>query len=70
MVNLRRILTFCLSPQARLKTFLHGLHERLVPKHFPIAYKLAAIMTLLISSGMILLGLVIVKIKLIYCINK
>ncbi len=61
MVNLRRILTFCLSPRARLKTFLHGLHGLLVPKHFPIAYKLAAIMTLLISSGMILLGLVIVK---------
>ncbi len=58
MVNLRRILTFCLSPKARLKTFLHG---RLVPKHFPIAYKLAAILTLLISSGMILLGLVIVN---------
>jgi len=58
MVNLRRLLTFCLSPLARLKTFLHGV---LVPKHFPIAYKLAAIMTLLISCGMILLGLVIVK---------
>ena len=58
MVNLRRILTFCLSPQARLKTFLRG---RLVPKHFPIAYKLAVIMTLLISSGMILLGMVVVN---------
>jgi len=58
MVNLRRILTFCLSPKARLKAFLRG---RLVPKHFPIAYKLAVIMTLLISCSMILLGLVIVK---------
>lgn len=58
MVNLRKVLTYCLSPLARLKTFLLGL---LVPKHFPIAYKLAVIMTLLISSGMILLGLVIVN---------
>jgi len=58
MVNLRKVFTYCLSPQARLKTFLLGL---LVPKHFPIAYKLAVIMTLLISSGMILLGLVIVN---------
>jgi adenylate cyclase len=58
MVNLRRILTFCLSPKARLTAFLRG---RLVPKHFPIAYKLAVIMTLLISCSMILLGLVIVK---------
>ncbi|MDH5369687.1 MAG: HAMP domain-containing protein [Gammaproteobacteria bacterium] len=58
MVNLRRILTFCFPPQARLKTFLR---DRLIPKHFPIAYKLAAIMTLLISSSMILLGMVIVN---------
>ena len=58
MVNLRNVLTFCLSTVARLKTFLRG---RLVPKHFPIAHKLAIIMTLLISSGMILLGLVIVN---------
>lgn len=58
MVNFRRVLTFCLPPQARLKTFLLG---RLVPKHFPIAHKLAVIMTLLISSGMIILGFVIVK---------
>lgn len=58
MVNLRKVITYCLSPLARLKTFLLG---HLVPKHFPIAYKLAIIMTLLISSGMILLGLVIVK---------
>lgn len=58
MVNLRKVLTFCLPPQARLKAFLHG---RFVPKHFPIAYKLATIMTLLISCGMIILGFVIVK---------
>jgi len=58
MVNLRSILIFCLSPIARSKTFLRDL---LIPKHFPIAYKLALIMTLLISSGMILLGLVIVN---------
>ena len=58
MVKLRRILTFCFSPQARLKTFLRA---RLVPKHFPIAYKLAIIMTLLISTGMIILGMVIVN---------
>ena len=58
MVKLRKILTFCYLPIARLKAFLR---TRLVPKHFPIAYKLAIIMTLLISSGMILLGMVIVN---------
>lgn len=58
MVNFRKVLTFLLSSQTRLKTFLLG---RLVPKHFPIAYKLAIIMTLLISCGMVLLGLVIVN---------
>lgn len=58
MVKLRRILTFCYSPIARLKAFLRA---RLVPKHFPIAYKLAIIMTLLISTGMIILGMVIVN---------
>lgn len=58
MVHLRRVLTYCLSPLARLKKILLG---NLVPKHFPIAYKLAIIMTMLISSGMILLGLVIVN---------
>lgn len=58
MVNFQKVFTYCISFQARLKTFLLGL---LVPKHFPIAYKLAVIMTLLISSGMILLGLVIVN---------
>lgn len=58
MVNLRRILTFCFPSKARLKTLLHG---HLVPKHFPIAYKLAVILTLLISTGMIILGMVIVN---------
>ena len=58
MVKLGRVLTFCLSPVARLFTFLSA---RYTPKHFPIAYKLAIIMTLLISSGMILLGMVIVN---------
>ena len=58
MVKLRRILTFCFSPQARLKAFLRA---HLVPNHFPIAYKLAIIMTLLISSGMIILGMFIVN---------
>jgi len=36
------------------------LAER-VPKHFPIAYKLALVITLLIAVGMTLLGMVIVK---------
>ena len=58
MVNFRRVLTYCLSPIARLKAFLLSV---LVPKHFPIAYKLAVIITLLISTSMILLGLVIVN---------
>lgn len=58
MVNLRRLVTLFLALQVRLKAYLHG---RLTPKHFPIAYKLAVIMTLLISSGMILLGIVIVN---------
>ncbi|MCW8899506.1 MAG: HAMP domain-containing protein [Gammaproteobacteria bacterium] len=58
MVNLRRFFTFYLARQARLKAYLYA---RLIPKHFPIAYKLAVIMTLLISSGMILLGMVIVS---------
>lgn len=58
MINFERILTICLSPKARLKAFLIG---RFVPTHFPIAYKLAIIMTLLISGSMILLGFVIVE---------
>lgn len=58
MLNLRRILTFFQASKVRFITFI--LH-RLTPKHFPIAYKLATIMTLLISSSMILLGMVIVN---------
>lgn len=58
MVNLNKLLALYLAQQTKFKAFLLG---RLIPKHFPIAYKLAVIMTLLISSGMILLGLVIVK---------
>ena len=58
MVNLRRLFTSLQTSKARLITLL--LH-RLTPKHFPIAYKLATIMTLLISSSMILLGMVIVN---------
>ena len=57
MVSLKKAFMFCLFPIARLKTFLYN--DR-VPKHFPIAYKLAIIIALLISSGMILLGLVVV----------
>ena len=34
---------------------------RLTPKHFPIAYKLALIITLLITTSMVILGLVIVS---------
>src|SRR5210317_1492043 len=34
---------------------------RLTPKHFPIAYKLALVITLLISTSMVTLGLVIVS---------
>lgn len=41
-----------------LKPFLHKL---IAPKHFPIAYKLAFIMTFLISISMIMLGTFIVK---------
>ena len=58
MVKLRRLFTSLQTSKARLITLL--LH-RLTPKHFPIAYKLATIMTLLISSSMILLGMVIVN---------
>jgi len=44
----------------RLRRARQWLAER-VPKHFPIAYKLALIITLLIVVGMTLLGMVIVK---------
>jgi len=40
---------------------LKRFRQKLVLKQFPIAYKLAIIITMLISSGMILLGLVIVS---------
>lgn len=43
---------------ARLASYLG---KTFLPAHFPIAYKLAIIMTLLISTGMIMLGTVIVK---------
>ena len=38
----------------------HGLRQRWQHRHIPIAVKLAIILTLLISSGMVLLGLAIV----------
>lgn len=47
----------------RLKHVRFGLRRRVqkhVPEYFPIAYKLSLIITLLISAGMVLLGLVIV----------
>ncbi|MDH5601718.1 MAG: HAMP domain-containing protein [Gammaproteobacteria bacterium] len=58
MVNLREFFTSFSVNRAKVFTFLL---RRITPKHFPIAYKLATIMTLLISSGMILLGIVIVE---------
>ncbi len=45
------------------KAYIADLSEKIrifLPTHIPIAYKLAIIITLLISTGMILLGLVIV----------
>ncbi|MFK5913489.1 MAG: adenylate/guanylate cyclase domain-containing protein [Woeseiaceae bacterium] len=51
-------MTLFSSSKVSLKTYFV---EHLVPKHFPIAYKLAIIMTLLISSSMVLLGIVIVN---------
>ena len=58
MVYLGKLLKFCYQIIVRFITFLV---VRFAPKHFPIAHKLAIIMTLLISSGMIILGFVIVK---------
>jgi len=58
MIKLGNTLLFFLSTISILK---NKLYHYLTPKHFPVAYKLAMIMTLLISSGMILLGLVIVN---------
>lgn len=58
MIKLQKIFTSLSSAKVNLKSFLR---ERLIPKHIPIAHKLAVIMTLLISTGMISLGLVVVK---------
>jgi len=58
MTKLGNTLLFFLLPVSRLK---NKLYRYLIPKHFPIAHKLAIIMTLLISSSMVLLGLVIVN---------
>lgn len=58
MTKLGNTLLFFLLPITRLK---NKLYRYLIPKHFPIAHKLAIIMTLLISSSMVLLGLVIVN---------
>lgn len=58
MLSLSRLFTYIVATKARFTNFVQ---HSLTPKHFPIAYKLAIIMTLLISSGMILLGMVIVK---------
>ena len=58
MIKLGKIITSFSSFTASINRFLL---DRLIPKHFAIAHKLAVIMTLLISSGMILLGFVIVK---------
>jgi adenylate cyclase len=46
--------------RARINYRLRRVIHNHFPHYFPIAYKLALIITLLISSGMILLGLVIV----------
>ena len=58
MFKLPRVFTSLSFPKMSIKSFLR---ERLIPKHIPIAHKLAVIMTLLISSGMILLGLFVVN---------
>ena len=48
-------------PIVRLGHALQRIVKRSTPTYFPIAYKLALIITLLITSGMVILGLVIVK---------
>lgn len=48
------------APEENPATGEQKSDKGLLPKHFPIAYKLAIVITLLISSGMVLLGLVIV----------
>ena len=44
-----------------LRNWLRRGWTRVTPRHVPIAYKLAVVITLLISTSMVLLGLVIVK---------
>lgn len=44
-----------------LRDWLRRAWTRLTPRHVPIAYKLAVVITLLISTSMVLLGLVIVQ---------
>ena len=58
MIKLGKIITSFSSFTASIYS---SLLDRFIPKHIAIAHKLAVIMTLLISSGMILLGFVIVK---------
>ena len=58
MILYEKMIHLALNFKTRTLSFFHRLF---VPTHFPIAYKLAIIMTLLISTGMILLGFVIVK---------
>lgn len=48
-------------PAARAGRVLQRLLRRSTPAYFPIAYKLALIITLLITTGMVILGSVIVK---------
>lgn len=50
-----------LSPYTSLVWVFRGVIKKSTPDYFPIAYKLAIIITLLISAGMVILGLVIVK---------
>ena len=47
------------SPR-RLRLGMRAFIHKHTPEYFPIAYKLALIITLLISAGMVILGLVIV----------
>ncbi len=44
----------------KFRELVHRIVLRYSPKYFPIAYKLAIILTILITAGMVLLGLVIV----------
>ncbi|MEJ2141132.1 MAG: adenylate/guanylate cyclase domain-containing protein [Gammaproteobacteria bacterium] len=49
------------SVMALIKERAGRIAVRVTPKHFPIAYKLAFVITLLITSSMVILGLVIVS---------